>query len=156
MKDSITLQKLTSTQAEFNQISLNGKTEVFLSKQEEINFFLDTIIEYKKFLTDKAGLFNELTLKLEELTWISNREDKMVILIINVIIALSKEIYRIYKSALEVNKKLQKLDYAVSEIENYNTALEDFIETIDDIEFSFFYFPNSEASTTASSYLGSK
>lgn len=124
-----------------------------VSYEERVNRFLDGIIELRNHLTVNADKLEILTGGIEDLTHLSGlNEDclkKMSSLIAscNDLIGLHKRLYA------RLNSAFRTKGIAKGEIKQFKRQLEDFEESVQDLELVFFVLPSDEKFQTQSERL---
>lgn len=111
-----------------------------LMQEEQINAFLDAIIDLKSILNQKTQVIETINERIEKITWFTNL-DEGCLLLINDLISSARDLritlVRQYISLSIIRKK----GIAKVEIKNFKSAIDDLKEICDDLESVFFFLP---------------
>lgn len=111
-----------------------------LQNLEQIDSFLDRILDLKKLLNSKTEKINGLIDEMEKLTWFSD-VDQNELQLINDLISSAKDLrttlIRLYFSTGVLRNK----DVANQEIQELKNSIDDLKESCEDLESRFFYLP---------------
>jgi hypothetical protein len=138
--NSIQNIKIKETYNDVRAFSFNEKKDV-ASDQERINHFLDSILDFKKYLKEKTNKLNNFNIRIEKITW-QNEIDDDDLMLLNDLISVAKDLhstlFRLYASWNLFRKK----GIAKVEIKEFKEAVDDFKESYTDLESVFFFLPN--------------
>ena len=111
-----------------------------LQNLEQIDSFLDRILDLKKLLNSKTEKINGLIDEMEKLTWFSD-VDQNELQLINDLTSSAKDLrttlIRLYFSTGVLRNK----DVANQEIQELKNSIDDLKESCEDLESRFFYLP---------------
>lgn len=121
------------------------RTDNLVQSEEEINAFLDAILDFKKSIVSKTEQIEVLVDKLESITWFDNVDDECL-MILSDIISLSKDLSQNLERKYKMVglTKIKAKGIAKNEIKNYIASIEDLKEVADDLEDVFFKLPHCE------------
>jgi hypothetical protein len=123
-------------------LSFEEKREAYFS-ESKLNQFLDQILEFKKLIALKTNKIEELTEKMELITWLDQLDEESLLLINDLISAvrdLHTSLFRQFKS---VETLLEK-HVGETEILAFKDAIDDLNDVSNDLESRFFYFSKNE------------
>lgn len=130
-----------------------GERLALVSYEERVNKFLDGIIELRKHLTVNSDKLEILTDGIEDLTHLTGlNEDCLkavssLIASCNDLIGLHKRLY------VRLNSAFRTKGIARGEIKRFKRHIEDFEESVQDLELVFFVLPSDEKFQTQSKRL---
>jgi hypothetical protein len=123
-------------------LSFEEKREAYFN-ESKLNRFLDQILEFKKLIALKTTKIEELTEKMELITWL-NQLDEGSLLLVNDLISTVRDLHltllRQYKSA----ETLLLKGVGEAEILAFKDAIDDLNDVSNDLESRFFYFSKNE------------
>jgi small-conductance mechanosensitive channel len=123
-------------------LSFDEKKEI--PTGEEIDRLLDAVIESKKFIQAKISRTDQLTQALETITWMNNPSEQDL-LEINQLISSARDLrLTLLKTYSVLNNFIQQKNVLAAEVNDLKRALDDFTETIDDVESVFFFLPRDK------------
>lgn len=109
--------------------------------EQEINSFLDKIIDFKKALGEKTDKIDSLSERMTNLTWF-NDLDEECLMKVNDLISASKDLRTsLIRQYVSMNNILVKKGVAKDEIKKFKIALDDLKEAYEDLESTFFFLP---------------
>ncbi|TZF83986.1 hypothetical protein FW774_11100 [Pedobacter sp. BS3] len=133
--------KIAATVNEAKEVSFREKTHA-LTTDEQINSFLDKILEFKQLLHKKTTEIETFCEKLEALTWF-NKIDEDSLKLLNDLIAATRDWHNtLVRQFLKMNKLLEK-GIATKDIKSFKHAIDDLRESADDLESVFFHLPQN-------------
>jgi len=133
------IEKISFTFNELRKISFQEKKQASMS-EEDVNSFLDKIIEVKKTLIEKTEKIELINENLEKITWYGDLEEESL-MIVNEIISLCKDLH---SSLIRYYIRLSFLKtkgIAKNEIKNFKSVIDDLKEIAEDLESVFFFLP---------------
>lgn len=133
------IEKISFTFNELRNISFQEKKQASMS-EEEINSFLDKIIEVKKVLAEKTEKIEMINASLEKITWYGDLEEESL-MIVNEIISLCKDLHSSLVRYYVRLAFLRTKGIAKSEIKNFKSVIDDLKEIAEDLESVFFFLP---------------
>lgn len=111
-----------------------------LQCEDQINDFLDTILEFKKSLNEKTQKLFEINGEMERLTWF-NDLNKECLMLINDLIASAKDLHSaLIRQYVRMNY-IRAKGVAKHEIKDFKNSIDELKETYIDLESVFFYLP---------------
>ena len=137
---------MTTTECDINIVVEEVKETSFKEKQhlkseeELMNEFLDAMNELKTFLSSKTSKLDELTLKIQHLTWLKINKIKDL-KVVNEIISNAKDLKNTLLKYYTIFKKINFKGIAKKEIKSFGISIDNFGEAIDDLEYVFFVRP---------------
>jgi hypothetical protein len=111
-----------------------------LLDEEQMNGFLDAILDFKKGLTKKTQTIYEFNDKIEKLTWFNDLDEECLMLSNDLISAardLWSSLIRQYVSMNFIRSK----GIAKNEIKDFKNSLDEFKESYIDLESVLFFLP---------------
>jgi cell division septum initiation protein DivIVA len=111
-----------------------------LMQEEQINAFLDAIIDLKSVLNQKTQVIESINERIEKITWFTDLDEDCLLLLNDLISSardLRTTLVRQYVSLSTIRKK----GIAKEEIKNFKSAMDDLKEICDDMESVFFFLP---------------
>jgi two-component SAPR family response regulator len=145
-------ETIAQTYETLSATSFKEKKNIKIPTQEEINHFLDKILELQRFLGMKTHKINELNSLLEKITWINDLNDDCLKQL-NELLAIAKDfhstIIRQYASLNEIRKR----GIAKESTKKLKEAIDNFKENIIDLEATFFLLPNFKGFTETTKEL---
>lgn len=119
------------------KISTIFKEEIVVSEEEKINEFLDSLLSLKHYLISQTKTLSTLDELFAQLTWhdIQNEEEEIFL---KQIIEEGKAIAKKLVPHLEYAKQTFKEKIYQTELSNFDNALEDFEDTVFEVEEIFF------------------
>ena len=108
--------------------------------EEQVNLFLDAILDFKQKLQFKTERIFEINARMEAISWLNELDDECLILLNDLISAakdLRSSLIRQYVSFTLLRKK----GIAKEEIKNFKLAIDELKEICDDLESVFFFLP---------------
>ena len=133
--------EIVETCSSVSEFSFEEKRSPLIGLNEEkINFFLDTLLDFKKVLNEKTDRIHSLNDRIDKITWyndLSPECDKLINDLISGIKDLHSSLIRQYISLTPLRKK----GVAKEEIVNFKHSIDDLKETFQDLESVFFFLP---------------
>lgn len=132
-------KEIKKTFSDIRTVSFEEKKSS-LMQEEQINAFLDAIIDLKSVLTQKTQVIESINERIEKITWFTNLDEECLLLINDLISSardLRSTLVRQYISLSIIRKK----GIAKEEIKNFKSAVDDLKEICDDLESVFFFLP---------------
>jgi hypothetical protein len=123
-------------------LSFEEKREAYFS-ESKLNQFLDQILEFKKLIALKTNKIEELTAKMELITWLDQLDEGSLLLVNDLISAvrdLHISLLRQYKSA----ETLLINGLGKAEILAFKDAIDDLNDVSNDLESGFFNLSKNE------------
>jgi len=111
-----------------------------INTEEQINKFLDRILELQKYLNTKSDKLEEINNKLEGLSWLNDLKESHL-LSINDLIASAKDLHSILIRQYVNLNYLRSKGVAKESIKRFKQVIDDLKENIADIESIFFFLP---------------
>jgi hypothetical protein len=109
--------------------------------EEEINKFLDNILELQKLLGNKADKIEMVNSLLEKITWLNNINDDCL-LQINTLIGVAKDFHStLIRQYIKLNF-LRSKGIAKQAIKDFKYSIDTLRDAISDLESVFFSLPN--------------
>ncbi|NEW78112.1 MAG: hypothetical protein GZ086_01550 [Gelidibacter sp.] len=111
-----------------------------LLDEEQMNGFLDAILDFKKGLSKKAQDIYDFSDRIEKLSWFNDLDEECLMVANDLISAakdLSSTLIRQYVSMNFIRSK----GIAKDEIKNFKNAIDVFKETYTDLESVLFFLP---------------
>lgn len=144
MTCSTAKDKINATVIEAREASYQAKMNAFnLDSQENINSFLDNILEFKKILAEKTDKIEAFSEKLEGLTWFDKIDEECLKLLNDLIASVRDWRGSAVRQYVKMDK-LRKDGIALEEIKNFKRAIDDLREIADDLESVFFHLPKNQ------------
>lgn len=144
MTCSTAKDRINATVIEAREASYQAKTSSFrLDSQENINTFLDNILEFKKMLSEETIEIESFTEKLEKLTWFDDIDDDCLKLLNDLIAAVRDWRGSLVRQFVKMDN-LRKKGIALDEIRNFKHAIDDLREIADDLESVFFHLSKNQ------------
>jgi hypothetical protein len=109
-------------------------------QEEQINAFLDAIIDLKSILTKKTQLIESINERIEKITWFTNLDEECLFLL-NDLISSAKDLRTTFIRQYVLLTTFRKKGIAKEEIKNFKSAVDDLKEICDDLESVFFFLP---------------
>ncbi|MGL5889756.1 MAG: hypothetical protein ACRC3B_07720 [Bacteroidia bacterium] len=123
-------------------LSYDEKKEI--PTEDEVNRLLDAVIESRKFIQAKTSRTDQLTQALEAITWMNNPSEQDL-QEINQLISSARDLrLTLLKTFAVLNNFIQQKKVLIDEVNDFKRALDDFTETIDDVESVFFFLPRDK------------
>ena len=144
-------QNITSTVDQVRDASYKEKKSLF-STQEQIDTFLDKILEFKGLLTEKTEEVESFCEKLETFTWFEALDEECLKLLNDVIAATRDWRSSLVRQYISMDI-LKRKKIATAEIKNFKYAIDDLREVCDDLESVFFYLPKNDSFTETTKEL---
>jgi len=141
MSDVIFAEKISSVMQRVKTASFDEKKSQ--PTEEQVNRFLDAISSLRNFLNDKTTKLEKFTEGLEELSWMTGLNEEHLKSLSD-LIGASRDLRRsLIKTYVRFNVKVKSRGIMVSEINGFKRSIDDFTETINDLESVYFYLPNN-------------
>lgn len=117
-----------------------------LSNEELTNQVLDKILELKKVISDKVSQIEKITVQIEELTWFDiDQSDVEIKQKINDLISSSRDWSKsLIKNRDKCVDNLKEAKVTISELSDWNNAIDDLIDTTNTLEKAIFFYPVDE------------
>jgi len=131
--------EIKNTFSSVRDFSFEEKKSPFLS-EENVNQFLDTIIDFKSSLRDKTLKIYNINERIEKLTWFDNLNDECLKLSNDLISSardLHSSLIRQYVSMNFVRSK----EIAKKEIKDFKNSIDELKEVSSDLESALFFLP---------------
>ena len=132
-------KEIKKTFSDIRTVSFEEKKSS-LMQEEQINAFLDAIIDLKSVLNQKTQLIESINKRIEKITWFTDLDEDCLLLLNDLISSardLRTTLVRQYISLSSIRKK----GIAKEEIKNFKSAVDDLKEICDDLESVFFFLP---------------
>tara|TARA_B100000315_G_C14441899_1_gene525092 strand:- start:474 stop:920 length:447 start_codon:yes stop_codon:yes gene_type:complete len=127
-----------------NIISKSKNINPKISEQERINKFLDTINNLRDRIIDRTSKLEELDDLFTRLTWLNIEDKKEEDLLKQVIDRAKKFHSRLIRNYANLKRNLWKENICRNELENYKYSIEDFEDSIFEVEEIFFSLRKDE------------
>lgn len=111
-----------------------------LLDEEQMNGFLDAILEFKKDLSEKTKNIYDFNDRIEKLTWLNDLDQECLMVANDLISAakdLSSSLVRQYVSMNIIRSK----NIARDEIKDFKNSIDEFKESYMDLESILFFLP---------------
>ncbi|MCU0432309.1 MAG: hypothetical protein MUC87_02510 [Bacteroidia bacterium] len=132
-------------------LSFDEKKE--LPGEEEMNRLLDAVNESRKFIEAKTARTEQLTEALEAITWMTNPSEQDLSEI-NQLISSARDLRRtLLRTYLHLDHFSKQKNILLTEVQHLKRALDEFTETIDDVESVFFFLPKDKNFTEITDQL---
>ncbi len=132
-------KEIKKTFSDIRTVSFEEKKSS-LMQEEQVNAFLDAIIDLKLVLNKKTQVIESINERIEKITWFTDL-DEDCLLLINDLISTARDLrttlVRQYVSLSTIRKK----GIAKEDIKNFKSAMDDLKEICDDMESVFFFLP---------------
>lgn len=136
-------QKVSKVLDEVKTTSFSERREI-KSEEEIINSFLDKIIDFKKNVATRTQKIEDISEKMETISWINEKMDDETLKDLNNLIVLAKDLHKTLIIHYVSFTPLRKNGIAKEETANFKNALDTFKEVYSDIESTFFSLPNNK------------
>jgi len=135
-----------------SETSYREKKKIKIPTEDEINHFLDKILELNRLLSIKTGKINELNNLLEKISWLNDlNEDCLKQL--NELLAVAKDFHSTIIRQFASLNEIRKRGIAKEATKNLKNAIDNFKENIIDLETTFFLLPNFKEFTDTTKEL---
>jgi len=131
--------RITETVSEVRSFSFSEKRESVID-EERVNAFLDTILEFRSMIKEKAEKILSISERMEELTWFTDPDEESLMLL-NDLISSVKDVHSSLIRQYVSFGSLRKKGIAKDEIKLFKRAIDDLKESYEDIESVFFFLP---------------
>lgn len=131
--------EIKNTFSSVRDFSFEEKKSPFLS-EENVNQFLDAIIDFKSFLKEKTLKIYDINERIEKLTWFDNLNDECLKLSNDLISSardLHSSLIRQYVSMNFIRSK----GIAKQEIKDFKYSIDELKEVSSDLESALFFLP---------------
>jgi hypothetical protein len=136
-----TKETIGQTYNTISETSFKEKKNLRVPTQEDIDRFLDKILEVQRLLSQKTSKIIEINEKLEQLTWLNGVDDESLKQLNN-LIALSKDFHStLIRQFVKLNF-IRKKGIAKQETKSLKMAIDDLKDIIGDLESVFFLLPD--------------
>jgi hypothetical protein len=146
-------QKISNTVNEVNELSYSEKRDS-LTKQAEIDRFLDHILDLKESLRKKnQGInnLNDLLYKIASFTGL----DEDCLKLLNMLVGIGRDYYSTLERQYLKLAELEEQNIAIEEINEFGLSIDNLKENIDDLESIFFTLPKLPGFTDVTDELSS-
>ena len=133
--------EIDSVIQEVETASFEKRTHPPLSENDKNNELLDAILSFKSNINNTSDKLNYFTMKFEEITWFKEINDDSLKLINKLISSAFGLHHVLVKQYADYYPTLRKKGIAKDDIKNHKQALDDFKESILDLELVFFKYP---------------
>lgn len=137
--------------------SFEERVSVAELEEKEVNEFLDSILQFKSYLSHLSEKLYGFVLKSEEITWLEKSEvTEEILKSVNDLIATISDLYAsgLKKWAI-YSQSLKDSGIATEEIKDYKKALDELKECYQDLETVFFKNQNTAVDTEINDLLAS-
>ena len=131
--------KISETVSEVRSFSFSEKKESVMD-EEMVNTFLDTILDFKSKIKDKAEKIFNITERMESLTWFTSPDEESLMLL-NDLISAAKDVHSSLVRQYVALTPLRKKGIALDEIKSFKRSIDDLKECYQDLESVFFFLP---------------
>ncbi|MCF6318526.1 MAG: hypothetical protein L3J83_04470 [Proteobacteria bacterium] len=108
--------------------------------EERINYFLDTLLDFKAHLKEKSEKIYDINQRIEQITWYNDLDEECLMLL-NDIISVAKDLQSsLIRQYVKMNIFRQK-GIAKKEIASFKNAIDELKEAYEDLESVFFFLP---------------
>lgn len=131
--------EITETFLNIRNFSFKEKKTPIL-EEERINFFLDSLNDFKNDLKEKTLKIYEINERFEKITWFNDLDEECLMKLNDIISAakdLRSSLVRQYVSMTFLRKK----GVAKEEIKEFKNSINDLKESYEDLESVFFFLP---------------
>lgn len=99
---------------------------------------LDSILDFKRGITEKTNRIEETIEKIEKITWLNNIDEETLI-VINDLIATVRSLHTSLLRQYLTFSSLRTNGIAKEEIENFKLAIDDLKDIANDLDSRFFF-----------------
>jgi hypothetical protein len=131
--------EIKSTFSEIRTVSFEEKKSSSM-QEEQINAFLDAIIDLKSILNNKTQVIESINERIEKITWFTDLDEECLLLL-NDLISSAKDLRTTLVRQYVLLTPFRKKGIAKEEIKNFKSAVDDLKEICDDLESVFFFLP---------------
>lgn len=136
-------REIRETANTVRDFSYNEKKSISVKYEEQVNYLLDTINEFKAILRKKIDNLNDINNRLEKITW-CNDLDEECFRILNDLIASAKDAHStLIRQYVSMNTPTFR-KFANHEIKTFKTSIDELRESYQDLESVFFYLPQMD------------
>ncbi|WP_026775657.1 hypothetical protein [Polaribacter sp. Hel_I_88] len=131
--------EIKNTFSSVRDFSFEEKKSPFLN-EENVNQFLDAIIDFKSFLKEKTLKIYDINHRIEKLTWFDNLNDECLKLSNDLISSardLHSSLIRQYVSMNFIRSK----GIAKQEVKDFKNSIDELKEVSSDLESALFFLP---------------
>ena len=132
--------EITRTIERVREFSFEEKKEAALDEQK-VNRFLDTIIAFKKLLSNKSTKINHLVEQIESITWFDDLDKESLMLVNDLISSIRDLRYSLLRQYVTM-RYIRTKGIAKVETKNFKNAIDDLEEMANDLESRFFFLPS--------------
>ena len=137
---SLTAKETINSTFEIVRETTFSEKKLPVPSEEQINNFLDKVLEFQIFLEEKSEKIEEINSLLEELTWL-NDINESELKQINTLIGSAKDLHSVLIRQFENLNFLRKEGIAKASTKRFKSSIDDLRENIDDFESIFFLLP---------------
>ena len=113
-----------------------------INAEDQINKFLDKLLDLQKLLNDKSTKIEDINRRLESLTWLNNL-DENCLKELNDLIASARDLYSILMRQFVTLNYIRSKGIAKDASRRFKSAIDDLKEITADIESIFFFLPQN-------------
>jgi hypothetical protein len=132
-------ETIDSTFEKVRETSFSEK-KLKVPTEEEINNFLDQVLEFQRFLADKSIKIEEINDLLENLTWLNGIKESELMQI-NTLIGSAKDLHSVLIRQYVNLNFLRKKGIAKTATKRFKSSIDVLKENIEDLESIFFSLP---------------
>jgi hypothetical protein len=132
-------ETINNTVEAVSDVSYAEKKEA-LTTHEEINQFLDNILELKQVLAKKTATVNHINLLLERVSWLNDVNEECLKLL-NILIGVGRDFHSTLLRQYYYLHSLESKGIAIQSIDEFKDSMDTLTELIDDLESAFFSLP---------------
>ena len=132
-------QEITETFSSVRTLSYKEKKSPLMD-EEQVNSFLDAILDFKKSLDEKTQRVYSLNGKIEKLTWFDDLDEECMMLL-NDLISSGKDLHStLIRQYVSLNS-FRKKGIAKEEIRDFKNSIDELKESYNDLESVFLFLP---------------
>lgn len=135
-------ESISNTLANVRTVSFDEKRNPRFD-EEQVNKFLDQIIDFKEVLGKKTDDIIDLVESFCAISWLNNLDEECLMLV-NDIISAAKDLHSSLMRQYAKIDFFKKKEIASDEIKRFKFALDDLQEAYVDLESVFFFLPEIE------------
>lgn len=130
---------IENTFSEVRELSFKEKKSPSLD-EEQMNAFLDAILEFQNYLSEKTNKLNHINERIDKLTWLTNFTEEELMLL-NDLISAARDLHSTLIRHYCTLDNFRLKGIAKEKIKEYKLAINDLKEAFTDIEATFFLLP---------------
>jgi uncharacterized coiled-coil DUF342 family protein len=124
-----------------SETSFKEKKNLRVPTQDEIDHFLDRILQLQRLLSQKTQKINEINDLLEKITWLNDLNDECLNKL-NDLIGIAKDFHSTLIRQFTKLNVIRKNGIAKQQTKDLKVAIDNLRENIGDLESVFFLLPN--------------